>query len=255
VTSRRALRRAKPEAMKPILGIFAEGHFPFSIDRNHVEVIAEQVPTLKEMTEAALGRLKEAAGGFFLLVEGARIDHAGHANDAAASIHDQLAFDEAIGAVLAFVEAHPETLLIVTTDHGCGGIQMNGVSADANQGFGPGLYNASHASFDRIRGFERSMEWMKQNGIDALSGEKLGVALKRFTGLELTAEEVKMAQGIKAGWQEIVKGRTGIGWTSGHHTGELVEFCAYGPGSGWFPAFVRNFEVHDLILKAFRMAV
>jgi len=255
VTSRRALRRAKPEAKKPILGVFAEGHLPFSIDRNHVEVIAEQVPTLAEMTEAALGRLKEAAEGFFLLVEGARIDHAGHANDAAASIHDQLAFDEAIGAVLAFVEAHPDTLLIVTTDHGCGGIQMNGVSADANQGFGPGLYNASHASFDRIRGFERSMEWMKQNGIDALSGEKLGVALRRFTGLELTAEEVKMAQGIKAGWQEIVKGRTGIGWTSGHHTGELVEFCAYGPGSGSFPAFVRNFEVHDLILKAFGMGV
>jgi hypothetical protein len=63
------------------------------------------------------------------------------------------------------------------------------------------------------------MEWMKQNSIDALSGEKLGVALRRFTGLELTVEEVKMAQGIKAGWQEIVKGRTGIGWTGGHHTG------------------------------------
>lgn len=254
VTSRRGLKRVRHEAMEPILGIFTEGHLPFSIDRSHVEAIAEKVPTLKEMAEAALGRLKAAEGGFFLLVEGARIDHAGHANDAAASIHDQLAFDEAIGAVLAFVDAHPDTLLIVTTDHGCGGIQMNGVSVDANQGFGPGLYNASHACFDRIRGFERSLEWMKQNGIDALSGEKLGVALKQFTGLELTAAEMKVAQGIKVGWQEIVKGRTGIGWTSGNHTGELVEFCAYGPGSHLFPAFVRNDEVHDLILKAFRMA-
>ncbi len=248
--SRDALLRAGHDALKPMLGIFSEGHHPFSIDRAHVPAIAGQVPTLAEMAQAALGRLRHAPDGFFLMIEGARIDHAGHANDAAASIHDQAAFDDAIGAVLAFIAENPDTLLVITTDHGCGGIQMNGVSARADQGFAPGVYNASNASFDRLRGFTRSFEWMKQNDLGSLSGPKLAAAIREFTGLELNADQLKLAQGLKSGTGRAFQDHTGIGWTSGSHTGELVELCAYGPGSRDFPAFIRNFEVHDLILKA-----
>lgn len=253
--NRRALKRAKHDGLKPMLGIFSDGHQPFSIDRNHVPEIAEQVPTLAEMSQAALDRLRHATDGFFLMIEGARIDHAGHANDAAASIHDQAAFDDAIGVVLAFIEKNPETLLIITTDHGCGGIQMNGVSVKADQGFAPGVYNASNACFDRLRGFTRSFEWMKQNGLSSLSGPKLAVAVRQFTGLEFTADQLKLAQGLKSGTGRAFQDHTGIGWTSGSHTGELVELCAYGPGSQNFPAFIRNFEVHDLILRAFGIGV
>ncbi len=253
--NRHALRHATHDSLKPMLGIFSEGHHPFSIDRDHVPAIAGQVPTLAEMAQAALDRLQHAADGFFLLIEGARIDHAGHANDAAASIHDQAAFDDAIGTVLAFIVEHPDTLLVITTDHGCGGIQMNGVSVKADQGFAPGVYNASNACFDRLRGFTRSFEWMKQNGLSSLSGPKFGAAIKEFTGLELTADQLKLAQGLKSDTGRAFQVHTGIGWTSGNHTGELVEFCAYGPGSRDFPAFIRNFEVHDLILKAMGMAV
>ncbi|MBX3741460.1 MAG: alkaline phosphatase [Akkermansiaceae bacterium] len=253
--NRQALKRARHDALKPMLGIFSEGHHPFSIDRDHVPAIAGQVPTLAEMAQAALDRLRHAPDGFFLLVEGARIDHAGHANDAAASIHDQAAFDDAIGAVLAFIGENPDTLLIITTDHGCGGIQMNGVSAKADQGFAPGVYNASNACFDRMRGFTRSFEWMKQNGLGALSGPKLAAAIRQFTGIELDADQLKLAQGLKPGVGRAFQAHTGIGWTSGSHTGELVELCAYGPGSRDFPAFIRNFEVHDLILKALGIAV
>ncbi len=251
---RRSFMRSKHDACKPLLGLFYEGHLPFSIDRNHVETLAEQVPTLAEMSRAALGRLEKAPDGFFLMIEGARIDHAGHANDAAASIHDQLAFDETIGVVLEFIDQNPDTLLLITTDHGCGGIQMNGVSVKAGQGFGPGVYNASNASFDRLRGFTRSYEWMKGNGLAALSGEKLGIALKQFTGLELTKDQLKLAQGLKLDLATALKNHTGVGWTSGNHTGEMVEFCALGPGSQRFPAFLRNLEVHELILKAFEIA-
>ncbi len=251
---RRPFMRAAHDASQPVLGIFYDGHLPFSIDRNHVETLAEKVPTLAEMSRAALGRLAKSPEGFFLMIEGARIDHAGHANDAAASIHDQLAFDEAIGVALEFVDQNPDTLLLITTDHGCGGIQMNGVSVKAEQGFAPGIYNASNAFFDRLRGFTRSYEWMKQNGIDALSGAKLGTALKQFSGLELTESELKQAQGLKADLAKALQNHTGVGWTSGSHTGELVELCALGPGSERFPAFLRNFEVHNLILQAMMIA-
>lgn len=251
---RRPFLRAAHDACKPVLGTFYDGHLPYSIDRHNVSALQDEVPTLAEMSRAALGRLARSPDGFFLMIEGARIDHAGHANDAAASIHDQIAFDEAIGVVLAFIDQNPDTLLLITTDHGCGGIQMNGVSVKADQGFGPGLYNASNACFDRLRGFTRSYEWMKQNGIDSLSGAKLGIALKQFTGLKLSAEELKLAQGLKHGLGKALQNHTGVGWTSGNHTGELVEFCALGPGSQNFPPFVRNLEVHDLILRAFEIA-
>jgi alkaline phosphatase len=251
VESKDALAALAADGGKPLLGIFSESHLPFTVDHLNVPELQAAVPTLAEMTKVALDRLAPAPDGFFLLVEGARIDHAGHANDAAASIHDQLAFDDAIGTVLTFVEKNPDTLVVITTDHGCGGIQMNGVSGEAGQGIGPGLYNASNLAFDRLRGFERSIEWMKQNGVSGLSGPPLGEALAKYTGLTLTGDQIKAAQGLKEPLEDIYQAHTGIGWTSGNHTGELVEFCAFGPGSRGIPAFMHLSEGHDLILNAF----
>ncbi len=59
---------------------------------------------------------------------------------------------------------------------------MNGVSASASQGIAPGLYNASNGFFERLRSFNRSVEWMKQNGIDGLSGPPLAEAMAKHTG-------------------------------------------------------------------------
>lgn len=250
VDHREAFSKLNHNAPTPLLGIFSQSHLPYSIDHTHVAELEASVPTLAEMTKAALTRLQPAPEGFFLLVEGARIDHAGHANDAAGSIHDQMAFEDAIGTALEFIDAHPDTLLVITTDHGCGGIQMNGVSAKPNQGFAPGLYNASSSCFDTLRGFNRSFEWMKQNGVSGLSGPKLAEALEQYTGLKLTPDEVKAAQGLKLAIAALFQAHTGVGWTSGNHTGELVEFCAYGPGSRNFPAFMQNYEVHSLVLKS-----
>jgi alkaline phosphatase len=249
VESRDSLTKLSSDAAKPLLGVFDESHLPFSIDHQNVPELQAAIPTLAEMTRIALDRLAPAKDGFFLMVEGARIDHAGHANDAAASIHDQLAFDDAIGTVLDFVEKHPDTLVIITTDHGCGGIQMNGVSASANQGIAPGLYNASNTYFERLRGFNRSIEWMKQNGVDGLSGPPLAAAIAKYAGIQLTPDEIKAAQGMKAAYEDVIQAHTGIGWTSGSHTGELVEFCAFGPGSREFPALMRNDEAHAKLLK------
>src|SRR5690606_31440667 len=113
--SKEAFAALPGESDKPLLGIFNDGHLPYSIDLQNVPEIQAAIPTLAEMTETALARLAPSPDGFFLLVEGARIDHAGHANDAAASIHDQIAFDDAIGTALTFIESHPDTLLVITT--------------------------------------------------------------------------------------------------------------------------------------------
>jgi alkaline phosphatase len=54
---------------------------------------------------------------------------------------------------------------------------------------------------------------------------------------------------LKAVYEDVIQAHTGVGWTSGNHTGELVEFCAFGPGSRDFPALMRNDEAHDKLLR------
>jgi alkaline phosphatase len=253
--SRETLTKLDHSSFKPLLGLFSDGYHAFDIDRKNVPGLADTLPSLAEMARSALDRLQHASDGFFLMVEGARIDHAGHANDAAASIHDQLAFDDAVGVVLEFIAKNPDTLLVITTDHGCGGIQMNGVSASAEQGFVPGLYNATTPFFLRLKEFTRSTEWMKQNGVDGLSGPKLGEALKQYSGLTFTGDQLKSLQGLKLpATSDAFKQYTGVGWTSANHTSELVEFCALGPGSHLFSPYLWNYEVHNLLLRAMEVA-
>ncbi|TLD70565.1 hypothetical protein FEM03_12660 [Phragmitibacter flavus] len=254
VQNRDALLKLPAGKTDRLLGLFSDSHIPFTIDRNHDAKLAAEVPTLAELTQVALNRLAPSANGFFLLVEGARIDHAGHHNDAAASIHDQLAFDDAICTVVEFIDKHPDTLLIITTDHGCGGIQMNGVNPTDKQAMNPGVYSASNAAFERIRGFKHSFEWMKQQGVDGLSGPRLGDTLHQHTGIRFDEKDLKELQGLKLSVAPVFQKYHGIGWTSGNHTGELVEFCALGPGSQHFPAYMENREIHDLVLKAMALA-
>ena len=111
---------------KRLLGTFSDSHLPYSLDRDHDAELRSEVPTLAEMTRAALARL-ELAPHFILQVEGARIDHAAHNSDAAAAIHDQLALDEALKVCLEFIDRNPDTLLVITTDHGNSNLGLNGM--------------------------------------------------------------------------------------------------------------------------------
>lgn len=90
----------------------------------------EKEPTLAEMTAAALTLLERNRKGFFLLVEGSRIDWSNHANDLRGQIAEVLAFDEAVKTVLEWVEAEPArkeaTLILIAPDHGTGGFAITG---------------------------------------------------------------------------------------------------------------------------------
>lgn len=251
VEHRSALLAADHLTKKPLLGLFASGHLPYEIDRSSEQILQERIPSLSEMARTAVSRLDAVAKDrWFLMVEGARIDHAGHANDAAGSIRDQLAFDDAIGEMVAYATAREDVLLVITTDHGCGGIQVNGMGAGSAEGFPPGSYNANNRAFDCIPRFKHSFEWLANSGA-GLSGPPLAAFLKEHTGLDLDRDEIRRAQGLNsATLGRIYSTRHGISWTSGNHTGDLVEFCAYGPGSHLFPGYLRNDEVHRHLLSA-----
>ncbi|MDY6989332.1 MAG: alkaline phosphatase [Thermodesulfobacteriota bacterium] len=90
------------------------------------------VPNLKTMTQGALAVLEQDEEGFWLMVEGGAIDWASHANDMTRMLEETIDFDDAVQAVIDWVEAPSNgsdwtnTLLIVTADHECGHLQPVG---------------------------------------------------------------------------------------------------------------------------------
>lgn len=130
---------------RPILGLFSDGYLPY-----HPEIVAARAraagsaagapgggsegagdpasrtaPTIVEMTRFAIDALRRTGQPFFLMVEGGRIDHAGHANWARTLVDETAAFDEAIGYVVDTLDPKT-TLVLVTADHETGGLAMNG---------------------------------------------------------------------------------------------------------------------------------
>lgn len=108
----------------PLLGLFAKTDIPYEIDRRNQ---ADIYPSLDEMARTALTALTAATAdspqGFFLMIEGSRIDHAGHGNDPVAQVHEVLAYDKAFSSVLSFLDSTPtEGILVGTSDHETGGL-------------------------------------------------------------------------------------------------------------------------------------
>lgn len=106
----------------PLLALLADGDIPFDLDRDDTKY-----PSLEEQTLTALKALSEATEdsdkGFFLLVEGSRIDHAGHQNDPSAQVREVLAFDKAFNSALEFInDLDTETIILSTSDHETGGL-------------------------------------------------------------------------------------------------------------------------------------
>ncbi len=106
-------------------GQFGNSHLPYEADG------LGSLPHLREMTAAALKILSQDPDGFFLLVEGGRIDHAAHDHNIQRLVPEVIEFSETISLVLQQAAAMKDTLVIITADHETGGLQ---VTADRGRG-------------------------------------------------------------------------------------------------------------------------
>lgn len=104
------------EASLPVAGLFAYGDIPTEPDSE---------PSLAQMTSLALEKLSADEDGFFLMVEGSRIDYYGHHNEFANEADETYEFDCAVAEVLRFVALNPDTVVVVTADHETGGLRVN----------------------------------------------------------------------------------------------------------------------------------
>ncbi|MHA2191073.1 MAG: alkaline phosphatase [Candidatus Thorarchaeota archaeon] len=102
-----------------VLGLFSGGEMGYEQERD-----INLTPSIAEMTGKSLEILSQDPNGFFLMVEGGRIDHAGHDNSQVDVVLETIAFDNAIEVALNYVEEHSDTILIVTADHETGGLMV-----------------------------------------------------------------------------------------------------------------------------------
>jgi alkaline phosphatase len=247
------LRAARPEGR--LLGIFDSGHVPFVLDRN------ETIPGLVEMSKVALARLEKNPDGFVLQIEGGRVDHAAHSNDAGSIVREQMEFDDAIAAVLEWTKGRDDTLVILTSDHG-----------NANPGLT--LYGESgNAGFARLEKAAKSFDWIdaQMSGIKPVKARvaRMAESVLAATGRELTPGDQKLLEEcmqdhrvmpfVEANhWPSvlgaILADHYGVSFVSPNHTADYVEVTATGPGSELIGigggGLIDNIDLHGVIVAA-----
>ncbi|WP_126972741.1 alkaline phosphatase [Gynurincola endophyticus] len=241
------------DADQPVLGLFHEDGLPYQLDLQQNETLRKEIPSLSKMTAAAIQQLSRNKNGFVLQVESGKVDWAAHANDIGALIHEQVAFDDAVKVAVGFAEKDKNTLVVLTTDHG-----------NAN----PGLFYGSKANdnFDRIFSFRHTNDWILNGITHQTSSKQLIERVEYAQGWKLDDNEAKELLKHYSSLDEsgvynprklpfkylaqVQEKYTSVGWGSMDHSADYVELAMYGPGSEKLQPFIKNYELHNFLLKS-----
>ncbi|CAL9737230.1 repressible alkaline phosphatase [Monosporozyma servazzii] len=233
----------------PLLALMADFDIPFEIDRDN-----SIHPSLEEQTVTALNALNEASKesdqGFFLLVEGSRIDHAGHQNDPAAQVREVLAFDKAFKAAMDFADnTDVETILISTSDHETGGLTVARQVTEEYPEYvwlPQVLANSSHSGEyikNKIINFSHTLneDDTEENIKHKIKFIKKEILEKNLGILDYTREDVeylanaKTPDMIQNKINDMISFRAQIGWTTHGHSGVDVNIYAYSnKNTAWY---------------------
>jgi alkaline phosphatase len=262
-------RRALSVSTRPnrLLGLFADGHLPYVIDAQQAPSTEAPVPSLQDMAVRALDVLHGARRGFLLQVEGGRVDHAAHANDAAGALWEMLAFDDALGAVLEYAKKTGDTLVVVTSDHGNSNPGLNGIGEEY-AGSTKGLESLARHKASSGSILLRLRQERDSGG--RVSASRASDIVRDLCGLSLSAQDAATvaaiageslpteinkqhanALGILA---EVLGNYTGIGWTGTSHTSDVTMVLAVGPGQEAFAGLRRNTETFTALTSLLGIA-
>lgn len=229
--------------------------------------------TLPALTRAGLDQLKRTSPDrFFMMVEGGNIDHAGHGNDGGTILREVINFNQALQEAYDFYLAHPdETLIVVTADHETGGMSVG----CRETGYSVRLENAagqkiSKEEFSNLcRAMLRSRRIYTWDDMQEILRDELGFGVN----LKLTPEETerlhtmfdevfeKRASGLDQktlyatfdGFTNevfnLLNAKSGMGWTTGGHSGMPVPVYAVGVDSQLFSPLNDNIDIPAKILS------
>ena len=239
---------------------------PYAIDRKEGDL------TLKQITESAIDFLtKDNNKGFFLMVEGGKIDWACHNNDAGTVVREVLDLDEAVKVAYEFYKKHPkETLIVITADHETGGLGMGyegyklALKSLVRQGNSQEELSRAITDLRKAKGRKATWEEVK-----ALLTDKMGF----WQEIPLTWEQERLlhdvydesfvknhvefaesmyakTEPLAAAARRVMSQLALVGWTSADHTAEYVPVFAIGAGSKAFMGKMDNTDIPKRIAKA-----
>lgn len=248
-----------PEAMmnsksNKLWASFANMDLSYDFDRkNTVE------PSLEQMTTKAINVLSKNKNGFFLMVEGSKIDWAAHGNDTVGVISDVLAFDKAVKAALDFAKKDKHTIVIACTDHGNGGITIGNSNTNSNY---------SSVALDAfISPLKKASLTAEGVAIKIYENKTVSprVIIAGYYGLsDITDEEYKLVEAalkldadknitngkesnVKMVLAQLLNKRANIGWDTTGHTGEDVTLYTYAPNGQRLTGVVENTQIAEYI--------
>lgn len=254
--------------------LFSHRDIPYDMDG-----VAGRDPKLSEMVSSAISLLdRNNPNGFFLLVEGSKVDWAAHANDPVAMATEYLAFDRAVQVALDFAKADGNTIVVVTADHGNSGLSLgrgdlpNYAGASKETLFGPliKIKKSSVGLAEMIKAAEESqLAKIFEEVTTFTPTEEELVALKLLRQLELApdAERAAIKQQLKAlnisgegalytaGLSDFIasiyRDRMYLGFTTHGHTAEDVFLATYAPTEEQRLMGVHNnMELHDYLRRS-----
>ena len=218
-------------------GMFANADLAYDFDRKADKNSTE--PSVSEMTNKAIEVLNKNEKGFFLMVEGSKIDWAAHANNPVGMISDILAFDEAVKEAVDFAKKDGNTVVVVTTDHGNSGITI-GTDAEGFS-YSKAPFEETVAKFSKAKITEEKFKSL----ISGKSDEEIAKLAKEYYGIDLTNEEITSIKENDYNINKVLSLRAKIGFTTGGHTGEDVYLGVYAPTtSKKLTGVVDNTEVN-----------
>lgn len=232
---------------------------PYAIDRNVDDL------SLEHITRSALDFLsKDLSKGFFLMIEGAKIDWACHSNDAATVFHEIQDFDKSIKIAYDFYTKHPdETLIVVTADHETGGIVLGTGNYKLNLRVLK-YQKVSESDFTKIINnlrykYNNKVPWsVVQNYLKKYFGFWGDIHLtlsqeqrlkdiyeKSFKNQNVKLEKSLYARNepIASEAKRIINEIALVGWTSGGHSAGYVPVFVIGCGSERFMGRLNNTDI------------
>jgi len=225
-----------------VWGLFAREDMAYDIDR------AASEPSLAEMTAKAIAILSSNKKGFFLMVEGSKIDWAAHDNEPVGVVSEVLAFDRAVAIALKFARRDNHTAVIVVSDHGCGGLSFGDQEVNSWKEK-PGL----PVFVDPLRRARRSAEGVEKELLAAgdLSREAIRARVGSEYGVDLDPQDLTRVHGYFARRRPDQFGLAAIigpllsrsahlGWTTDGHTGEDVPLAIFHPHGYRLSGVVQN---------------
>ena len=242
------------------------GSIPYAIDRQKGDM------TLSEITRAGINFLsKNNEKGFFLMVEGGKIDWACHSNDGATALTEVQDFDNAIKVAYEFYEQHPEeTLIVITADHETGGLSLGTGSYDLNlqalkeqkvseNGF-TSILNGLRKKYKNQVSWEVVKQALKDNfgfwgnvKLNEKQEARLKAVYDKTFGnqpVDLEKSEYLQNEPLAGEAKRILNSIARIGWNSGGHSAGFVPVFAIGANAHLFQGRFNNIEIPVKIAEA-----